>query len=693
MLKKVTKFIFRHKLLILIVLIVVAGGVYWRYKKTSSTTEETRYVLGQVSKGTVITTVSGSGQISASNQIDIKAKVSGNILDLKVKNGQEVKAGDVIALIDAEDAHKAIRDAQTNLQSAELAFEKFKQPADEYTLMQAENALTSAKNNLAKLLEPPDSYSILQAENSLKSAQDSLEKLKLSQATNYQNALDAKVKTEETVTKTYEDVFNAIADTFLDLPNIVTDTNTMLYSEDICSTEISAGANQINTSALMNVIDTSHRESLHVFQISAEKDYKTARLKYDSTFTHYKNLTRYSEHKEIEDLLDETLETTKAVAQALKSESNYFDAWVDFRTQKEQTIFAKVEEYQASLASYIGQTNSHLSTLLSLQNSLNDNFDALENAKRDIEEMDKNNPLDLAAAEATIKEKEASLEKLKADPDPIDIAAAEASIKEKEASLKKLQAGPDPLDLKSQELALKQKQTALSDAKAKLVDYTIYASFDGLIAALNIKKGDAVSSGTSIITLISKQKTAQISLNEVDSEKVKEGQKATLTFDAISDLSLTGTVAEIDTLGTVSQGVVTYNVKIIFDTQDDRIKPGMSVTSAIITNIAQEVLNVPNSAIKTEGNNYYVEILENMANQANESMTKGVTSPVPPTRKNIEIGLANDSITEIKSGLKENDMIIIRIISSSSTQTQQGQSILQMGRGAGGGGNIMRMAH
>ena len=92
--------------------------------------------------------------------------------------------------------------------------------------------------------------------------------------------------------------------------------------------------------------------------------------------------------------------------------------------------------------------------------------------------------------------------------------------------------------------------------------------------------------------------------------KVKVGQKVTLTFDAIEDLSITGEVAEIDTLGTVSQGVVNYAVKIVFDTQDERVKSGMSVSAAIITDVKQDVLLVPNAAVKSN-DEQYVEVLEN----------------------------------------------------------------------------------
>jgi HlyD family secretion protein len=177
--------------------------------------------------------------------------------------------------------------------------------------------------------------------------------------------------------------------------------------------------------------------------------------------------------------------------------------------------------------------------------------------------------------------------------------------------------------------------------------------FDGVLAKVSVKKLDTIGSGTSVATLITTQKVAEISLNEVDVSKVKVGQKATLTFDAIPDLTITGLVAEIDSIGTVSQGVVTYNVKITFDTQDDRIKPGMSISSSIITDVRQDVLVVANSAIKLQNNTSYVEIFDPALVGSDSS--QGVVSPIAPIKQTVETGLSNDTETEIVSGLKEKD--------------------------------------
>jgi len=125
----------------------------------------------------------------------------------------------------------------------------------------------------------------------------------------------------------------------------------------------------------------------------------------------------------------------------------------------------------------------------------------------------------------------------------------------------------------NQETVVAQKNTALDDANKNLSYCTIYAPFSGIVSAVNVKNGDSVSTGTALAKIITKDVVANISLNEVDASKVALGQKVVTTFDAINGLTLSGVVYSIDTIGTVSQGVVSYSVQINFATQDSRVKP------------------------------------------------------------------------------------------------------------------------
>jgi len=176
-------------------------------------------------------------------------------------------------------------------------------------------------------------------------------------------------------------------------------------------------------------------------------------------------------------------------------------------------------------------------------------------------------------------------------------------------------------------------------------------------------------------SIITNDKIANITLNEVDIAKVKLGQKVDITFDALDDLSIVGEVAEIDTLGTVSQGVVSYNVKISFDTEDGRVKPGMSITANIIVESANNVIVVSSSAVKTMGDKSFVQVM----------LENGTIE-----RKNIEIGITDDVSIEIKNGINEGDKIVVQSSLSTKKTTTTTNSNNQNQSGPQGG-NVMMM--
>lgn len=209
----------------------------------------------------------------------------------------------------------------------------------------------------------------------------------------------------------------------------------------------------------------------------------------------------------------------------------------------------------------------------------------------------------------------------------------------------------------TQDLNIRRKEKEVADAQEYLSNHKIYASLNGVIASANdqIQTGDQISTSTIVANLVTNQQIAKITLNETDVAKIKLGQKANITFDAIEDLTLTGKVIEIDELATITQGVVTYDVKISFDTQDERLKKGMSLSVDIITDIITDSIVLPISAIKYENTETYVELL-------NGDEIKKVF---------VKTGISNDTQTEIISGIKEGDNVITKTTTSSNTKPKQ----------------------
>ncbi len=622
MFTKFFQLILRKKLITVICLALIIVGGYFGYQKLTPSDTAPRYITAAAVKGPLIVSISGSGQVLASNQVDIKPKASGDVTYINAKTGQQVKMGALLAQIDSRSAYQTVKDAETSLETAKLDLEQLLAPVDSYTLLQAENSITSAKESLTKLGQ--DQESAVQA-------------------------LQQKKQTaEEDFATAYNDAYNKIANAFLDLPDIMTELNSVLYSKTLSSGNAQFN-NTINVDSLGNSFLPTHSSERAAFENtflnSAEASYATAKTAYDANSSNYKSANLYSDTEVIETLLDETIETAKNVSGTTKNEINLLDAWVEYRNGYGLQVFSQVTKDQSSLSSFLGQINSHLSTLLAIQKTISQD-------KQTIIDADDN------LAKAAIN-------------DPVEIAQKQRSLQELEEKLVKTKAGADELSIRNKKLAIQQKENSLNDTKQKLADYSVRAPFDGVLASFNIAKGDSVSSSTTVGTLITNQKIAQLTLNENDAAQVKSGQKANIEFDAISDLTITGEVAEIDTLGTVSQGVVSYGVKIAFDVQDDRIKPGMSVSVSIVTDAKPNVLMVPFSAVKAQGATSYVEILVN--NQ--------------PQKQTVVTGESNDTMIEITEGIEEGAQIITQTISSSTATS----SAAQPQGGGGSMGGMMRI--
>lgn len=576
-----------HKIIATIVAMVIVGGGWWIYSKTNSASAETRYILGTVEKGTIIASVSASGQVSTVNQIDIKPKASGDVTWVGVKAGDTVRAGQALAYIDATEAKQNIADAEASLASAKLQYQK-------------------------------------------DSAQAPID---------YEKSVEALEDAKKDLTTTYNDTYNTISNAYLDLPSAVTGMQNILYSTSLGG----QNSSQWNIDAFRDMANqyssASSDSSIGVFVDIAGRDYKLARTKYDQAILDFKNLTRYSATSDLEKLLTSSIDTTTAIAQALQSELNLLDAVVDEQTTRNITVNSTITNMRTNARSYLTTVNSNLSSLLNQQKSLD-------------------------TTKKTIRDNERNIEIYKIGNE----------------------SGSNPISLQSSAQSIANQERNLQELKNNLSYYTITAPFAGTVASVSLKRFDSVSTGSSVATLITTQKVAQLSLNEVDATKINLGDKATLTFDAIENLTLTGEVVEIDAVGTVSQGVVSYKVKIGFDSQDERIKSGMSVNSSIQTDVKQDVLAIPSSAVKTQNGVTYVQIF-------NPSLTEtggagGVVSAVPPTQVEVKTGISDDTKVEILEGLKEGDQIVTRTISGTATANPTASG--NAARGGLGGGQVIR---
>jgi len=201
-------------------------------------------------------------------------------------------------------------------------------------------------------------------------------------------------------------------------------------------------------------------------------------------------------------------------------------------------------------------------------------------------------------------------------------------------------------------IALDSAKNDLDKANSELEKAIILAPFDGVIAAVNVKEGDKLSSmnyaTTTIIELIDPTiMELEAELDEIDIPDVELNQRAIIEVDALPTLQLEGAVTYINPVSIEESGVILYEVTIGFDVPaDSGLRSGMSATADIVMDERSGVLLVPNRAIEYDDqNNPVVKVM--VDEQVQE--------------KSVVLGISDGYDTEIIAGLGEGDTVVIEI--------------------------------
>lgn len=270
--------------------------------------------------------------------------------------------------------------------------------------------------------------------------------------------------------------------------------------------------------------------------------------------------------------------------------------------------------------------------------------------------------LKLALAEAALAEAQDSLDSLK-NPTETDIAIAEATVKDAEKALDDARNGAS-----EEELIIA--QTRVTVAQATLDQAHLTAPFNGVITDMDVLEGDLVSQGTEAFRIHDLSMLfVDLSISEVDIQLVKVGQEARLTFDAIPDIEYTGVVTKIGMAATISQSVVNYPVTVQITNADASIFPGMTAAVSIVVEKVENVLVVPNQALRTTNGQRTVTVL-----------FEGEQISVPVT-----VGLTSDSMSEISSTqLREGDTVVVNT-TTTTTSSSSNMPVFRDEFGPGGG--------
>ena len=614
----IKKYAVSHKIISTIIVLVIVGGGYWGYTIYAASQTQTLYVLGVVRRASVSETVSGTGDVTANDEVTLKSEGNGaTVVEVDATDGEYVTSGQKIAVLDETDALISLAQAKAGLLSAQANYDKL--------------IAGVTPQNMA-VYQSQFSASQLSLSNSLQ---------------NLYNSLNT----------TYTSIFNTIQqETNPIYTNPTTSSPKLAFQTISQSAEIAAESARVDLTNQLNNWQAS------LTTVASSTDQADITTSYNNSQTYLSSINQ--DLTEIHDALASSVATGNVS--------------------------------QTTLTGYENNIDSAKSTVQSSISSLTGSYQSLESAV------------------SSLNQQTASYNLNVAPPAQADIDAAQASLSNAQASLQSAQEAYDK--------------------------NIVVAPFSGQIGSVSVHVGDQAS-GATIATIITTDKVVEVPLDEVDAAKVQVGNPATLTFDALPNLVATGTVAEIDTIGTVSQGVVTYNVKIDYPNSDPSIKAGMSSSATIIVQTDANVLVVPSQAVKTSGSISTVQVVSASstpfvsrlggsrsasstaqfgngsstnpysgfasssfatstgsstftrgagASSSRSTASQGVTLSTPPTAVRVTIGLSDDINTEIVSGLTVGQIVVVKTTTSTGTTVKP--TTTTSAAGAGGAGALFGAA-
>jgi len=232
----------------------------------------------------------------------------------------------------------------------------------------------------------------------------------------------------------------------------------------------------------------------------------------------------------------------------------------------------------------------------------------------------------------------------KAYADEVTVAKADEDVALKKAKLDDAQREFDRLN-EGNLVEIKAAQARVDAAQATLNLARIIAPFPGIVTEAHSLPGDQVGAGATAFRLDNLSSLyVDVEVSEVDINRVSIGQPATLSFDAILSRDYHGEVVEVAKVGNDVGGVVNFIVTVELTDFDDLVKPGMTAAVNIVVNELQDVVLVPNRAVRLVDGNRVVYLLVNEK----------------PVKTDITLGASSNTMSVVANdSIKVGDMVIL----------------------------------
>jgi HlyD family secretion protein len=549
---------------------LIAAGAYalWAVALGGGGSSSAEIQTATVDLGSISQTLSTTGVAVAQSTADLAFEQGGTVSAVNVTLGQEVKQGDVLAEIEADELQSALTAAEVNLASAQAQLDELLGGAGEsdlasadQSLLQAQANLDDAESALEDLLDGASESELRAAEQAVAAAESQLAKAQESREKLYSDSDDAIAAAEEAIAKAEDTLANAQHSVESALDNIAMAKLSLL----------NAGATYCDTEDHLAYICDNFTTPLSDTQISQLSSSIIDEITISSAASADMQIAQVQPIP--------TPEPTTEPEPTATPEAE--------PTATPETDNGNNDDTQAQTGSDIVQaTTSLISANTSYKNAVSSKADAekavesaeasLEAAREDLEEA-KLGPttaeisaadVEVAAAVIALDDAKVDLDELKTGPTQDDIDDARSNVDAAAAALASAQAkwndvydGADAQDVNQQREQVRQAEEAVEKARENLEKAQLIAPFDGTVAELNVEVGDEVGVGGTEAAIILNTPGAlrlQLTFTESDVLNVKVGQTGMATFDALDNAVFPIEIESVGTNPTSTQGVVTY---------------------------------------------------------------------------------------------------------------------------------------
>jgi HlyD family secretion protein len=605
----------RKRTIIIIITLVLVIGAYVAYSFTKK--PDVKYTTTEVVRGEILQTVSATGTVEAETKLDLRFMNSGRIKEINIKVGDIVEENIVLVKLDTTQLESQLNKAKAGLTAAQANLNKLLEGAtaedikvSKTVVTNAEIALSNAEQSLTNT-QASAVKDIASAEASVNSAQISLDSAE-------QSLVNTQNSNENNLNQDYDDAWDTINSSLLTADNSLDTNDTVLDNEDAQDTLSVLNIQYLNNSSQSKTI--------------ANSSYNNAKDYIDS-------IKPSPSDENIDEALAQLKSALEDVRTTLSDTSDVLGATITSSKLSQ----AELDALKSSISTARANTNTAISNLTTAQQNISTqkvtNQTNLDSAQ--------------AAANSATSALNLSQESLAATQALVDskINTAENAVKSAEGALKQVQ---DQLALKTakpsySETSLYYAQVQEARASVELIESQINDSIltapqIGIITEINGEVGETITSAVNFISIITVNNfKIKANISEVDIAKIKIGDEAKITFDALGpDKKFNGSITEIDPAQTEISGVIYYKTTTIFTGDSEIIKPGMTANLDIITAQKDNAIMIPFQALKEKDEQKYVQVLE-------EDVARDIF---------VEVGLRGDINIEVLSGLSGGEKVV-----------------------------------